>query len=333
VASLRSLWILGVILGTAPAGAAPEVLVSTQTTWFGMCDASAAVALDTNFFAVANDEDNALRIFQLDRPGLPVQSVDLSRFLGVDPKKPETDLEGAAWLGDTIFWIGSHGQNRTGKYRTSRHRLFATRVEKARGGVRVVPVGAPYSDLLFDLLREPRLRPFKLETTLGLPPKAPGALNIEGLCSTPATNLLIGFRNPIPRGRALIVPVLNPFELIRGRPARLGDPILLDLAGRGIRDLAFWRGRYVIIAGSFDGSSRSRLYLWDGGQSPPERMEGPQFKGINPEAVVVYPEPADGFQLLSDDGTLLINGVCCKDLPNRAQKRFRGLWLWPQKPE
>jgi hypothetical protein len=75
------------------------------------------------------------------------------------------------------------------------------------------------------------------------------------------------------------------------------------------------------------------LYLWDGGKSPPERIEGVHFKSLNPEAVVVYPQPADAFQLLSDDGTLLIDEVCCKDLPNRAQKRFRSLWVWPEKPD
>ena len=37
-------------------------------------------------------------------------------------------LSGAAWLGDRIFWIGSHGRNRDGKYRASRHRFFAVRI-------------------------------------------------------------------------------------------------------------------------------------------------------------------------------------------------------------
>lgn len=313
-------------LGLAGAQAAPEVSVSAPTTWLGMCDASAGVALGTNFFAVANDEDNAIRIFQLDRPGRPVQSADLSRFLGVDPAKPETDLEGAAWLGDTIFWIGSHGQNRQGKFRTSRHRLFATRLEPGPTGPRLVPVGRPYSGLLLDLLRDARLQPLQLGATLALPPKAPGALNIEGLCAA-GTNLWIGFRNPIPRGRALIVPLLNPFEVIRGQPARLGDPILLDLGGRGIRDLGNWQGRYVIIAGSFDGRGQAHVYLWDGPGAAPQRLKHLGLRQLNPEAVVVYPGRADGFQLLSDDGTRLIDGVCCKNLPDPSRKQFRSVWV------
>jgi len=326
VAGLKTALRLLVWLCVATGHAAPEVSVSAPVTWRGMCDASAGVALGTNFFAVANDEDNAIRIFQLDRPGLPVRSADLSRFLGVDPTKPETDLEGAAWLGDTIFWIGSHGQNRQGKFRTSRHRLFATRIEPGSSPPRLVPVGRPYSRLLLDLLRDPRLQPLGLAATLSLPPKAPGALNIEGLCAA-GTNLWIGFRNPIPGGRALLVPLLNPFEVIRNQPARLGEPVLLDLGGRGIRDLGWWQGQYIIIAGSFDGHGQSQLYLWDDHAQSPQRIKHPAFKEINPEAVVVYPDRTDGFQLLSDDGTRQMGGVRCKDLADPALKQFRSVWV------
>src|SRR5438309_1135133 len=115
-----------------PNAAAPENPVVKATVYHGMCDASAAVALDDKLFAVANDEDNILRIYHLGRGGAPVQSFDLSPFLKVDPKFPETDLEGAAWLGDQIFLIGSHGRNRDGKYRESRHRFFAITVQKSK---------------------------------------------------------------------------------------------------------------------------------------------------------------------------------------------------------
>ena len=39
----------------------------------GLCDASAVEALDANLFAVANDEDNVLRIYDRLKVGLPVQ--------------------------------------------------------------------------------------------------------------------------------------------------------------------------------------------------------------------------------------------------------------------
>src|SRR4051812_47763733 len=109
------------------AGAAARKTVSDETIFRGMCDASAAVALDDDLFAVANDEDNTIRVYHAAKGGPPVSSVDLSAFLRVDPKFPETDLEGAAWLGDRIFWMASHGRNHDGKFRASRDRFFATR--------------------------------------------------------------------------------------------------------------------------------------------------------------------------------------------------------------
>jgi hypothetical protein len=305
----------------------PVMELSPPSLYFGMCDASAGVALATNLFAVGNDEDNVIRTYRIDRTNAPVQTTNLSSFLRVDWRWPETDLEGAAWLGDWIFWLGSHGRNRDGAFRESRHRLFATRLEKTGDTVRLVPVGRPYQNLLSDLLRDRRLAPFHLAAASRLPPKSPGALNLEGLCAAPGTNLLIGFRNPVPQGRALLVPLLNPFDLVADRAARFGDPILLDLGGQGIRDIGFWQGRYVIIAGAADGAGHSHLYFWAGGAAEPRRVDGVHLKGFNPEAVVVYPENAEAFQLLSDDGAMLLHGVDCKKLADPSQRRFRSVWV------
>lgn len=310
--------------------AAAGVGVSTQTVYSGMCDASAAVALDATLFVVANDEDNALRIYRATSGGPAVASQNFATFLEVDPQKPETDLEGACWLGDRIFWITSHGRNQDGKFRLNRHCFFATSIRQTAAGPRLALEGRVYRSLLSDLLREPRLRPFKLEAASRLPPKDRGALNIEGLCPTPEGHLLVGFRNPIPQQMALLVPVLNADEVIAGRPARLGEPRLLDLGGLGIRELARWRDGYLIVAGAYNGKGKSRLYSWAGGESRPERVRAPGLKDLNPEAIVVYPGKPEAFQLLSDDGTALVNGMPCKRVPDPALRRFRSVWVqWP----
>ena len=302
--------------------------VSTQSWFYGMCDASAAVALDNELFAVANDEDNSIRVYRAREPGMPVCSFNLSVFLKVEGKRPETDLEGATWLGKSIFWITSHGRNHEGKYRRNRHYLFATTWNEAE--MRLLPVGKPYQNLLLDLLREPRLKAFRLGAASRRAPKDPGALNIEGLCATPDEHLLIGFRNPIPQGRALIVPLLNPTDLLTGKPAVFGNPVLLDLGGLGIRDMGYWQGRYIIVAGSYDAEGKCRLFQWRG-QGQPEALHESELKGFNAEAVIVYPGQGSRFQLLSDDGTLEINGVCCKKLIEPTKKRFRSVWITPPK--
>ncbi|MHB8524283.1 MAG: DUF3616 domain-containing protein [Limisphaerales bacterium] len=307
--------------------AVPEPLV-----YYGICDASGAVPIGRTMFAVADDEMNQIRVYRRDRGGLPVRVLDLSAFLGVDPRSPESDLEAGARIGHRAYWISSHDRNRRGRERLSRHRFFATDIKGSGDDVELVPVGQPYRDLLDDLLRDPKLKTFDLAAASTRAPNAPGGLNIEGLCPTPENHLLIGFRNPIPQGRALLVPLLNPDEVIEGHPARFGEAIRLNLGGLGIRDLAFWHGKYLISAGPYDGQGHFRLYEWAGGQVQPRHLRGIRFDDLHPEAIIVYPDKGLAqVQLLSDDGTRMIDGCPCKELPE-SQKRFRSVWVALKRP-
>jgi hypothetical protein len=316
-------WISALLWSGAMAGAA-----QSQTVHFtGCCDASAAVAVTDDLLVVANDEDNILRVYSRGRLGGPVASMDLTAFLNPGKKSPEVDIEGAARIGDRIYWISSHGRNARGKERESRHRLFATTVSVTNGTVEIKPVGTFYAQLLTDLARDARLKPFGLGRASLWAPKAEGALNIEGLAATPEGHLLIGFRNPIPRGRALIVRLLNPEEVILGKRAQFGEPVLLDLAGLGIRSLEFWRDhdRYIVVGGASDGTPRSRLYEWSGTNDPP-RLLMENMEALNPEAVTfVGSGPAERLLVISDDGALQIRGEDCKKLKDPNLRRFRAI--------
>jgi len=306
--------------------AAPVQLENSGEHFRGMADASAGVMLGTNFLAVGNDEDNQIRIYRLDSPGMPVRSVDCSGFLRVFGKNLESDLEGAAWLEDRIFWIGSHGENRNGRSAPNRRRLFATLVTTNTGVPSVQPIDHPYENLLADLALDARYHEFGLERAALLPPKSPGGLNIEGLCATPDGQLMIGFRNPIPGGKALIVTLSNPGAVVRGASGRFGSPILLELDGNGIRDMGHWRGKYYLLAGSFDPQKHFQLYDWAGPGCKPERLSNVEFKHSNPEALV-FNEDLNRFLVLSDDGTHKVGGVESKNLPDPTQRKFRALWL------
>jgi hypothetical protein len=296
----------------------------------GLCDASAAVALDSTLVAVADDEDNVIRVYDRRAGGFPLGSLNLSGFLRANPKEPEADIEGAARLQDRIYWITSHGRNLKGRPAPGRQRLFATTGSVTNGRIHLQPVGQPYAHLLRDLIEEPRLAPFHLAAAALLTPKAPGALNIEALAATPEGRLLIGFRNPVPQGRALVVPLLNPADVIEGRSARFGDPILLDLDGLGLRSLEAWNGRYLLVAGSYKEGGRSRLYEWDGGNTQPRRLDGVDFGGLNPESLACFEENGvERLFVVSDDGTVRVGRTECKRLKNPAQRQFRGLTLSP----
>ncbi|MCX6895841.1 MAG: DUF3616 domain-containing protein [Verrucomicrobia bacterium] len=244
---------------------AEEVLhLRRPASYSGMCDASGAVAVGTNLFLVANDEDNSLRLYRHDIPGEPVKSFNLDSFLELSGKSPEADLEAAARIGDRVFWIGSHGRNKDGKDRPNRCRFFATDLKLTGGEVAVTPAGRPCKTLLRDLINDPQFAAFDFAAAAALAPQSAGAPNIEGLAATPEGQLLIGFRNPSPQGKALLIPLLNPDEVISGRPAQFGVVIRLDLGGRGIRDIVRQGESYLIIAGPIDGGSDFQLYRWAG---------------------------------------------------------------------
>jgi len=319
-------FVICVSLALSALGADAEILEH-----FGTCDASAAVAIGPDAFVVANDEDNVLRLYHRDESGMPYRTLDLNSFLAPDPKHPEADIEGATLIGDRIYWITSHGANKNGRMRLSRRRLFATEVKSNGGKERISPVGIPYTNLLDDLIASPGLREYDLALAATRAPKRSGSLNIEGLCATPEGALLIGFRNPIRDGNALIVPLENPREAIEGKSARLGRPIWLSLGGLGVRSIEYsqTRGKYLIVAGSYGERDDFALYQWSGAPGDePEIIEGIDFQGLRPETLILYPGEDGKVQVLSDDGTRQIDGVDCKRVePER--RRFRSGWITP----
>src|SRR5262249_44507028 len=141
IASLRLLCqpplmrgVIVLLLGTLLSACAAEKLQLVRPAEYsGMRDASAAVAVSSNLFIVADDEKNTLRLYSADKPGPPLKEFDVNAFLEVTSKSPEADLEGAALVGNRAFWIGSHGRNKKGKERSNRCRLFATDIKVDNG--------------------------------------------------------------------------------------------------------------------------------------------------------------------------------------------------------
>ncbi|WP_013325328.1 DUF3616 domain-containing protein [Gloeothece verrucosa] len=301
----------------------------------GTCDASGAVAIgNSNYFIVGNDEDNILRIYDADNSGEPIEIVDTDKnnYFTNNPKQKEIDIEAATLLDGVIYWISSHGRNKKGKEKPERCNFFANQVTWQDNKFAAQQIGASYTNLLEDLIKDKSLKKYELKQASKLAPKEKGGLNIEGLCTTPEKEMLIGFRNPIPEGRALVLPLKNPKDLIDKKEisASFGQPIELDLGGLGIRSIVYWerRGFYAIIAGAYDSSSIFKLYRWSGNpQDQPEIVEGDLPPDFNPEEVVFYPNREHQIQLLSDDGNIIRDGKTpCKELPQQ-ERYFRSLWI------
>ncbi len=304
---------------------APALPISTFT---GLCDASAAVALDDDRFVVADDEHNVLQVFRQRAPGAPVASVDLAPLLERAYPR-EIDIEAAARIGDRIYWIGSHGRSAKGARRDERRTLFATTIARdAAGEWRFTRAGTPYHGLVDAMATAPALAAFALGAAARKAAEAPGGLDIEGLAATPDGALLIGFRNPLPQQRALVVPLVNPAAVLDGAAPAFGPPVLLDLGGLGIRSLDRdpGTGDYLVVAGPAGDGGPFRLYRWRGDASAPNPLAAGAFGDLNPEALAVFGAPGFARWMVSDDGARRIRGNACKDLP-AAERRFRAVRL------
>ncbi len=314
--------------GASAASAAepPQEDRAIGTRWVrfeGACDASGAVAVDERHFAVADDEDNVLRVYDAVSGGEPVRKTNLSKQITLD-KKGEADIEAATSINGRAVWLSSHGRNAKGDEDLNRSLVITTDLPTL--DQRVDVQGRVYRNLLLDLRADPRLARYELQHASELAPKELGGLNIEGLTATPDGKLLIGFRSPVPGGKALIIPLLNPEALYGSGSVRFGDPIELDLGGLGIRSLSWWRHSYLIAAGPTDEVGPSRLYRWAGAGAVPRLAAEAVFGNANPEAFFTA-EGNDEILILSDDGARQIHGKACKKLKGKKHKSFRGLWL------
>jgi hypothetical protein len=303
---------------------------SAESRYVGMCDASAAVEVGKGYFVVGDDEKNKLNVYRIGAPNA-VASLDLASYLGVvqpDGKSDETDIEGAARIGDRIYWITSHGANGEGKPQPSRRRLFFTDVVEDSAVPKLsAPKTSPYTALLDEIAATPELA-IVFGDSSSQAPESPGGLGIEGLAATPEGELLIGFRNPRPQGHALVLPLRNPRAVLdSGAKPVFGKLRPLDLGGRGIRSLE-WTGKdYVIVAGPFDDNGSFALYRWSGQGADVEKVPQKVLSGLNPEAIF---KVAKGGRLyvLSDDGDRKVGDEKCKSkkVPEDL-KGFRGTYL------
>lgn len=271
-------------------GAAAE-----PTQYEGVCEASAAAILDDSHFAVASDETERLTIYERGK----------AEPVSTHPLTDVTDLEAAARIGDTIFWLTSHSFNKDGEDKTKRKLLFATSVGDDPS---LTDAGTVFRDLRATIA-----------SILGIDEATLAAsLNIEGLAATPDGKLLVGLRAPLTEdGRARVVRIDNPFALV-GLPAPAAgvapdsiSPVsALKLGGRGIRSIELvgtGEHRFLIVAGPVqDHAAESQLYWWDGDKSH-DPVPGPAapLAGIAPEALIAWDDHV--VQVIGD------NGDACSD--------------------
>lgn len=305
----------------------PYGLLQTPGHYRGTCDGSGAVALEGGYFLDFNDENQVLRIYAQGSNAAPVQSLDINAGLGLSPGE-EADLEDAARVGDRVYVLSSHARNKDGELQTSRYRFFALDLAGAVPGLTMHIAGVS-SHLLADMLdagnwAAPNASIIALlqstsqlskGTVASLAPKLEGA-NIEGLAALGDSGVLvIGLRNPRSSSKAILVTLLNADAVIGGAKARLGEAIVLDLAGQTIRGMA-WSDSHqsmFLLGGPRDEAQGPfALWRWNGpGAAAVKVTDIVAPAAAGPEAIIAYPGTKD-LQVLFDMGRSQIGGGDCK---------------------
>lgn len=368
ISSLRGSIAFVLMLGFVPGIMSESEATTVSHVYSGMCDASAVAIVDGGqAYLVADDERNELVVYDARHGGFEQQRLALSEIYSaslVANEGLEFDLEAVAQVGDLQYWISSHGRSKSGKLRPSRHLFFATRLRREDHRYQLELVGRPYHHLARDLLASEALATTGLSQAIdlgdtkdeSLSPEE-GGLNIEGLTETSHPRvLLIGLRNPVLQGKAVLIPLQNPRRMVEhGIAPTFSEPILLDLSqGQpqlegeiGIRGLAFQRSRqeYLIVAGPRADDGPFSIFRWTGSRRRDVICDMQLTQLINshadfsPEAIVVN-QAKRQLTVFSDDGGRRVpvasprackkgafkNGTCkAKDLRNDREKTFRSI--------
>ena len=279
----------------APVQDAAKNVVPGGNAVFGFAPQTGGEAVDPWIF------DSALNLSQASSCNAPFTGMAKCDADG------EIDLESSFPVGNRLFFLGSHSNNKNGRSRPDRWRMFAVDVNPADQST---SVAGYYQWLREDLRSWDSGNLHQLGANyLGLvsssdggdknPLKAPetdtlSGFSIEGSTTSPGDKQVwLGFRAPLVsapgqpavlsdkadnRTHALIIPVDNYAELLSphggDQPhAKIGAPIRLDLGQRGIREIRKnASGEYLIIAGPPNGANGTaprnfRLFSWDGSVS------------------------------------------------------------------
>ncbi|WP_424188191.1 ExeM/NucH family extracellular endonuclease [Actinokineospora sp. G85] len=314
---------------------------------YGVSDASTAVDLGGGAMAVSDDETNVLRVYDRERSRYPVSSLDV-RAAGLALRDSdvtrEIDIEAAARQGDTVYWVGSQGQNSSAKTRLNRQTLFSTTVSGS-GPSTTLALGGSYQNLRDDLIAWDTAN----GGALGLAAAAtrapegldggPTGFNLEAAEFAPDGSLLLGLRGPLTDdGKAVVIPVTNPAALVAANPssttATFGTALRWDLGGRGVREIRKNDAdQYLVIAGPSHGGTGAagefRFYTWDGDPANQPVIRAGSLDAVaatgKPEAIVSVPNPlleTSAVQVLADSGDTVFygDGVIAKDLPLPLRK-------------
>lgn len=268
----------------------------TLQSFDGVYEPSAVAQLSDGSIVVVEDEgDQPLHLFAI-RSKESELILNARTFESKQIKADDLEAIAKGRKGE-FFLITSHSVTKKGKRKKKREHLI--KITMGNKGVNTTNTAG---SLTLSMQNH-------LEKILPLKTKELENINIEGMAFHPARKaLLIGLRSPTHDKKALILTLLNPFDLTEkgSKPIFSEQVITLNLEGAGIRGLAYDEGQdSFLVAGEAankKGKLRSRIWMWNGkADHQPVRLKLPKRKGV---------KNIEGISIVNHAGSAYLLYVC-----------------------
>jgi competence protein ComEC len=242
----------------APAPAEDTLVQPTEPRLLAprpLCEASAALAAPGNedlVLVADNERDEQLYVFEVD------DDLVAEEVWQMPAKQRPNDVEALARLGQEVVVVGSHSRNSSCEVRENRQRLrrLTARpdgtlqatgfLDSAPAWKRAMENGG--AQCVATLFVQPAPNGADGVCRALIAAEAGGerceALNIEGAFGTADERLWLGLRSPLVDGRAVLLRLVPGLAELR-----FDSVALLNLEGRGIRELALDGDRLFGVAG------------------------------------------------------------------------------------
>lgn len=295
---------------TPPPSANPQVLpeFSSFAKFRNVFEPSAVHQLSDGRFLVVEDEArHPMDLLSLNADGtfsehalFPQMRFDLQGAAGEfrdlkDLEALDVDARG------NIYAITSFSRTREGSVVAGRERFARFRVE---GNAIADPIVV--SDLKERMIEK---HPILRDAAGFASGKSESALSIEGLAfDEKKERLFVGFRSPVPEGKALVMTIENPIGIFeRGETPVVSDELTaINLKGGGIRGMTFdpRMGGFLIL--SRETQKKFRIWFWDGAGHTAHRVRVIGMKDLqNAEGITpVSWHGQDRLLIVSDDGDM-----------------------------
>jgi len=272
--------------------------------FYNIFEPSGATTMPDGKVLIVEDErsENPIRMLDVKDSGdvVEIGNIYIDKKIKKIFKKRVEDLEAITSNGNIVYAITSHSLNKSHKRKSSREKLISF----------VYDDGKMRDFHIYDTLKDDLYKnyiDFFKNGIFGIED-----ISIEGLCmDANNSSLLIGFRSPVIDGKAVVIAIKNPREVMLGKEKpKFSKPNSLSLNGLGIRDMTYDAqrdGYWIIAGGSNDRNFNFQLWFWDNKTKKVSFVKNHPYIGYGEGITIIHKDTKKSALLIVEDDGLKPN--------------------------